>query len=357
MSGSRIGVIGAGYWGPNLIRNFVEIPEADLVAVADRDEGRLAHVRLRYPNIELTTPRYEDLFDLGLDGVAICTPPETHHSIASQCLENGLNVLVEKPLTTSSATAASLIALADRVERVLMVGHTFEYNPAVLRLKAMIDAGDVGQIRYIDAVRVGLGLFHPRLNVIWDLAPHDISILMRLLGEVPERVAVVGSACLKPGIVDVAYMTLYFPSGVSAHVRMGWLDPKKTRRITVVGSKRMAVYDDVALNEKIKMYDVRVDEVPHTDTFGEFQFAYHHGDIVSPHVDFQEPVRLECLEFLGAITEHRRAHTDGQDGLVVVRVIEAAQESLRNGGVPVAVGIEQSLNRPGLSAIQGSVAR
>jgi predicted dehydrogenase len=181
--------------------------------------------------------------------------------------------------------------------------------------------------------------------------------MMRLLGEVPERVAVVGSACLKPGIEDVAYMTLYFPSGVTAHIRMSWLDPMKTRRITVVGSKRMAVYDDVALNEKIKMYDVRVDEVPHTDTFGEFQFAYHHGDIVSPHVDFHEPVRLECLEFLGAIADERRPHTDGTDGLVVVRVIEAAQESLRNGGVPVSIGLEQRVERPGLAAIQGSVAR
>jgi predicted dehydrogenase len=353
MDNLRIGAIGAGYWGPNLIRNFVELPDVDMAAVIDLDPGRLAHLGTRYPQIAHLGRDFRELFDLGLDGVVVSTPPETHYDIVAECLTNGLSVLVEKPLTTDSRQARHLGALAEDRGVVLMVGHTFEFNPAVRALKAMLDAGDTGEIRYIDAVRVGLGLFHRTLNVVWDLAPHDISILIYLLGEMPTTVSTRGAACVQESVEDVAYMTLTFPSGVLAHTRMSWLDPMKTRRITVVGSRKMVVYDDVALDEKIKVYDKRVDAIPRTDTFGEFQFAYHHGEIVAPPVQFVEPLRLECAHFLDCIRSGERPLTDVDSGVRVISVIEAAQRSLREGGTPVEI---EPVLMP-VDAVNGRIAR
>jgi predicted dehydrogenase len=333
----RAGVIGSGYWGPNLIRNFVENQDTKVIGVADLAPARLAAIRDRFPQIGTLTTDYTDLFDLGLEAVVVSTPPETHSSIVADCLEHGLNVLVEKPLTTDVGSAIRLKELADSRDLVLMVGHTFEFNPAVRALKAMVDEGIAGDVRYIDAVRVGLGLFHPRLNVVWDLAPHDVSILIHVLEEMPTTVSTRGIACVQPDVEDVAYLTLMFPSGILAHIRLSWLDPMKTRRLTVVGSHKMIVYDDVALDEKIRVYDKRVDAMPHTDTFGAFQFAYHHGGIEIPPIDFQEPLRLECQHFVQCIRDGVRPLTDADNGIRVVRVIEAAQESLRAGGLPVEV--------------------
>jgi predicted dehydrogenase len=337
MNQLKIGAIGSGYWGPNLIRNFIELPTTEMAAVADLDAGRLTEMRKRHPQIPHLTQDYRALFDLGLDGVVISTPPETHHAIVRDCLENGLHVLVEKPLTTDLSSAEDLEAVAARNNRVLMVGHTFEYNAAVRKLKQMMDDGEAGDIRYIDAVRVGLGLFHPSLNVVWDLAPHDISILIYLLGEEPSSVSARGIACVQDSIEDVAYLTLRFPSGILAHMRLSWLDPMKTRRVTVVGSKKMVVYDDVALDEKIKVYDKRVDAMPRTDTFGAFQFTYHHGGIVSPPIDFVEPLRVECAHFVECIREGIRPLTDAASGIRVVKVIEAAQRSIEMDGSPVSI--------------------
>lgn len=328
----KVGAIGCGYWGPNLIRNFIEIPETDLVAVADLDRMRLNHMRTRYPQIGHVTENYRDFFEMDVDAVVISTPPPTHFAIASDCLRHGLHVLVEKPLTTSSDEARQLIEIAEENGRILMVGHTFEYNPAVHALKEMIQSGELGDIHYIDAVRVSLGLFHPTLNVIWDLAPHDISILIHLLGEAPYSVSTKGVACVQKDVEDIAYMTMMFPGNVLSHIRVSWLDPCKTRRITVVGSKKMVVYDDVESQEKIKVYDKRVNAIRRTDTFGEFQFAYHYGSVVSPYIRFEEPLRLECLHFAESIHEGKRPLTDGFNGLRVVEIIEAAQRSLKNGG-------------------------
>ena len=340
----RLGAIGCGYWGPNLIRNCVEIPSISLEAIVDLDWDRLNHVRTRYPGIPLATDDYRQLFDLGLDGVIVSTPPETHHDIVSDCLEHGLHVLVEKPLAITSADARRMVRRASDHDRILMVGHTFEYNPAVRALKALIDDNKLGDIHYIDAVRVGLGLFHPSLNVVWDLAPHDISILINLLGEMPASVTANGTACVQDSVEDVAYMTLTFPSGVLAHVRMSWLDPSKTRRLTVVGSEKMAVYDDVAAQEKIKLYDKRVDRIRRTDTYGEFQFAYHYGSVVSPYIHFEEPLRVECLHFAECIAREETPLTDGVNGLRVVEVIEAAQLSLASGGNPMPVEVGQPID-------------
>lgn len=343
----KVGAIGYGYWGPNLIRNFVELPTSTVAAVSDLDENRLKHVRERHPQIPVTTSNYQDLFTMGLDAVVVATPPHTHFQVVRECLMNGLHVLVEKPLTLSSADAYELIRIAEERNRVLMVGHTFEYNPAVRALKEMIDSGELGEIHYIDAVRVSLGLFSSRLNVIWDLAPHDISILLYLLGKMPESVCAQGNGCVQEGIEDVAYMTMRFPGNVMTHMRLSWLDPRKTRRITVVGSKKMVIYDDVEPQEKIKVYDKRVNAIRHYDTFGEFQFAYHYGDIVTPYIHFDEPLRIECGHFIECIQEGKQPQTDGHNGLRVVQIVEAAQQSLReqnsvihfdDGAHPVAAG-------------------
>jgi len=337
----KVAAIGSGYWGPNLIRNFIEMPDATVAAVADLDPERLTAIRSRFPQIGTLTTDYRALFDMGLDAVVVSTPPETHAAIVADCLEHDLSVLVEKPLTTDTESAEHLKAIADERGMVLMVGHTFEFNPAVRVLKSMLDDRIAGDIRYIDAVRVGLGLFHPRLNVVWDLAPHDISILIYLLGEMPLTASTRGVACVQDGVEDVAYLTLTFPSGILAHVRLSWLDPMKTRRLTVVGSRKMIVYDDVALDEKIRVYDKRVDAMPRTDTFGAFQFAYHHGGIEIPPIDFQEPLRIECQHFVDCVRAGLRPLTDADSGIRVVRVIEAAQESLRRGGAPVDVMAER----------------
>jgi predicted dehydrogenase len=335
---TRIGAIGCGYWGPNLIRNFVELPATTVEGVADLDPQRLAHMRERYPQIGCVTQDHRELFELGLDGVVVSTPPETHFALVRECLLNGLHVLVEKPLVTRSDEARELISLAEQEERVLMVGHTFEYNPAVHALKELIDSGELGEVLYIDAVRAGLGLFHPRLNVIWDLAPHDISIMTYLFGAPPVSVAARGLACLNERVEDVAYLSLMYPGSVLCHVRVSWLDPSKTRRITVIGSRKMAVYDDVESLEKLRIYDKRVDPIRRTDTFGEFQFAYHYGNVVIPHIHFEEPLRLEVQHFADCIQRSLHPRTDGTNGLRVVEAIEAAQLSLRSGGMVVGLG-------------------
>ncbi len=348
----RIGAIGCGYWGPNLIRNFIEIPEADLVAVADLNQDRLTHMKSRFPQIQVTTENYKELFDLELDGVVIATPPDTHAPIAIECMQNGLHVLIEKPITLNSKDAMSLHTLAQQKGLVLMVGHTFEYNPAVRYLKQMIDSGELGDVYYVDAVRASLGLFQTKANVLWDLAPHDISILRYLLDADPTSVSVHGATCVQEGIADVAYAAFRFPDNIMAHIRMSWLDPSKTRRITVVGSKKMVIYDDVENLEKVRIYDKGVKAIPHTDTFGDFSFAYHYGDVVIPHLKMKEPLRIQCSHFLDCIQNGETPQTDGINGLRVVQVLEAAQESLDKQGE--SVQIEQAT--PVTPALNGKSA-
>ena len=333
----RVGVIGCGYWGPNLIRNFVEIPEAELVAIVDLEAERLAHMQRRFPQISVTAHDYQQLFSLDLDAVVIATPPHTHAAIAQDCLRAGLHVLVEKPLTLDSQDAQMLIALAKEWDRVLMVGHTFEYNAAVRALKEMIDRGELGDIHYVDMVRASLGLFQTRANVLWDLAPHDISILRYILDSDPLSVSAHGVSCVHAGVEDVAYATLTFPGNLLAHIRISWLDPCKTRRITVVGSEKMVVYDDVEPLEKIRVYDKRVQAIRRTDTFGEFSFAYHYGDVVIPYIRNEEPLRVQIRHFIECIREGRTPLSDGYSGLKVVQTLEAAQCSLEDGGKLVMI--------------------
>lgn len=340
----RVGVIGCGYWGPNLIRNFVEIPRSKLIGVADLDEKRLAYIKSRYPDVR-TTRDYQELLAMSLDAVVVATPPATHFRIAREALQTGLHTFVEKPLTLNTRDAETLVEDADARDLTLMVGHTFEYNSAVRALKEIVDSGELGDVYYVDAVRVNLGLFQRDLNVLWDLAPHDISILLYLLGQDPVSVSAQGTACIFDGKHDIVYLNLAFPNGVLAHVRVSWLDPRKVRQITVVGSRKMVVYDDVETLEKIKVYDKGVDRPPYTDTFGEFQCSYRYGDVVIPYIGFVEPLRLECQHFLDCIVDGTEPQSSGRVGLKVVQVLEQAEQSLRNGGAQNEILLNQELIR------------
>jgi len=327
----KVGVIGSGYWGPKLARNFNAIPGVELFIVSDLRQDRLDHISGLYPGVKVTQD-YGELLDSEVGAVAIATPVSTHYEMAKAALERGKHILVEKPLTNNSQQAQELIDLAGEHGRVLMVGHTFEYNPAVGFLRDFIASGKLGQVYYINATRVNLGIFQQDINVVWDLAPHDISILLYILGVEPVSVSARGSAYVQPGIHDVAYLTLRFPDGVMADVRVSWLDPCKIRSITVVGSLKMIVYDDVEPVEKIKIYDKGVDVPPYSDTLEEFHLSYRHGDITTPAISSAEPLNLECTHFLDCIRYGKKPRSNGVVGMKVVRILEHAQRSLLNGG-------------------------
>lgn len=336
-STTRIGMIGAGYWGPNLARNFSELQGVDLVAIADLDEEALGRIRRRYRDVTTVTD-YRELFDLGLDAVVIATPPATHHAIAKECLEHDLHCMIEKPIADRLWQAQELVDLAYERDLRLMVGHTFEYNPAVREIRRMIGDGELGDVFYIDAVRTNLGLFQLNTDAMWDLAPHDISIINYLLDERPQKVSAHGGSFVmrEHGIHDLVYLHLEYPGGKLASIRVSWLDPNKTRRTTVVGDKKMLVYNDVASLEKIRVYDKGVEAMPYTDNYGEFQASYRYGDVTIPHLPWSEPLRIECEHFVTCVRTGDTPQSDGTSGLHVVQVLEAAQASLREGR-PVAL--------------------
>jgi predicted dehydrogenase len=324
----RVGVIGCGYWGPNLVRNLVEISNAQIVSVSDIRSERLEHIQRSYPQI-IGVQDYQELFEMDLDAIVVSTPPATHFKIAKDVLEHGIHVLVEKPLTQKSEQARELITLAQEKDLILMVGHAFEYNAGVQKLKTMIDEDELGEIYYIDSARLNLGLYQHDTNVLWDLAPHDLSILCYVLGKEPLSVKAHGLNCISKGVFDVVYMNLMFPDNILAHVHVSWLDPCKVRRVTVVGSKKMVIFNDVE-NDKIKIVDKGVNTQRDIKTFADFQYSYRNGDIQIPYLRFIEPLRLECQHFLDCINNHSVPRTDGEDGYRVVRILEAAQRSLEN---------------------------
>jgi predicted dehydrogenase len=330
-----IGVVGAGYWGPKHIRNFNELPGAEVAMVADASEARLAAIRAQFSGIHTTTDFQELLASPNIDAVVIATPVSTHAHLAGQALRAGKHVLVEKPLAASSQECRRLIQLAAEAGVVLMVGHTFLYNPAVLMLRDIVMSGELGEVYYAHAQRLNLGLFQRDINVLWDLAPHDLSIMMYVLGMDPIAVAARGRAHVRAGIEDTAYMDIMFPNNVSAFVHASWLDPNKVRRMTLVGSKKMVIYDDTEALEKIQLYDRGVDVSPRTEQSSEFQLSYRHGDMVIPAVPGYEPLRLECEHFLECISTGTMPRTDGAQGLNVVQTLEMADLSLASGGVMV----------------------
>ncbi len=327
----RIGVIGCGYWGPNLIRNFTQLRDSEVVACSDLDAERLEHMRSLYPGLH-TTQDYRELLAGDVDAVAIATPPETHHALTMAALAAGRHVFVEKPLAISESEGAEMVAEARRRGLTLMVGHTFVYTAAVNKIRELIDAGELGDILYVSTTRVNLGIFQDRINVIWDLAPHDVSILNYVLGTMPESVATQAHGYIRPEVEDVAFVTLRYPRGVMAHVHVSWLNPNKIRRTVVVGSRKMLVYDDVSPLEKIRIYDKGVTRIPHYDTFGEFQLSYRFGDIFIPRLDDAEPLKVACQHFVDSIATGRAPRSGGAEGLEVVRVLEAACTSAREEG-------------------------
>lgn len=332
----RIAQLGFGYWGPNLARNIHQMPEAELACVVDKDEQALATVRGLYPTTA-TTPHSDDVItDATIDAVVVATPARTHYSLARRALEAGKHVFVEKPLAMDLAEARALVTLARQQARVLMVGHVFEYNPAVRYIKQSIERGDLGEIYYLYSRRVNLGRVQSDINALWSIAPHDISIALYLLGQLPEAVSCQGAACLNGEVEDVIFLTLHFPGPVLCHIHASWLDPSKQREMTVVGSQKMIVYDDVSNEGKIRVYDKGVyrrgDPI-----YGEYQFKLHSGDILVPRIDMREPLREELDDFVRSIRTGSRPQADGENGLRVVAVLAAGQQSLAQGGLKVEV--------------------
>src|SRR5438876_659414 len=332
---TRVGVVGCGYWGPNLIRNFRQLPDCALKLMCDTSEQRLAHLKSLYPGIEGHKDFGHLLNGSGLDAVIIATPIRFHHSMAKASLLAGKHTFIEKPMASSVEECEELVQLAEERGLVLMVGHTFLYSPAVRKIKEIVDRGDIGDIQYISSRRLNLGLFQKDINVAWDLAPHDISIILHILGETPVAVNCQGNAHVTPQVEDVTNMSLLFPHKRFATIQSSWLEPRKIREMTIVGTRRMIVYDDLRTREKIRIYDARVERPPHYDTFAEFQYSYHYGDSYIPYLHQEEPLKLACQHFIECIKTNSEPLTNGRQGLELVRILEAASASLKMNGAPV----------------------
>lgn len=345
-----VGVVGCGYWGPNLIRNFCSLGECDLKVICDLDIQRLNHLQSLYQKVEVSTDFKAVVARNDLDALVIATSAPTHFPMAKEALLAGKHVFIEKPMATSSAQCEELVRLAAARKLTLMVGHTFLYSAPVRRIKEIITRGDIGEIRYISARRLNLGLFQRSINVTWDLAPHDISIILYVTGMLPTSINCQGNSHVTQGIEDVTSMCMNFDRGMFATVQNSWLDPRKVREMTIVGSRRMIVYDDVQPLEKIRIYDTRVETPPHYDTFAEFQYSYHYGDSYIPYVKQEEPLKVECQHYLECIRTGRKPITDGAHGAAVVRVLEASSQSLRLNGASVPFSSEASSEIPSPNA-------
>ncbi len=328
----NIAVVGCGYWGPNLIRNFVFSSRCKLKYICDLDPKRLEYLTRLYPGINATTHFAELVEDQELDAIVIATPVNFHFELARKGLEAGKHILLEKPMASSAAQCRELIDLAERKKLTLMVGHTFIYSSPVRMIKEIVERGEIGDILYISAQRLNLGLFQKDINVAWDLAPHDISIINYVMEGYPICLNCQGKAHVSSDVEDVTNMSLNYPNGKFATIQSSWLDPNKVRRMTFVGSKKMIVYDDTEPLEKIKIYDKAVNVPPHYETFGEFQFSYHYGDMSAPYIKQTEPLKVQCEHFLDCIINEMKPLTDGSKGLSVVSILEAASLSLKNHG-------------------------
>jgi predicted dehydrogenase len=331
----RVAVVGLGYWGPNLARNLQMLECAELAAICDRSAERLAQQGRRFLGAEPLADFEEVLDDDAIDAVAIATPVSSHFPLARAALEAGKHVFIEKPLASSSAECLELMRLADERNLVLMPGHTFLYSPPVVAIRQLIDEGTLGELCFISASRVNLGLHQADVSVAWDLGPHDFSILRYWLGEGPTHVSALTRGYVMPSIPDVAFIDLEFPSRTIAHVELSWLAPSKLRRTTIVGTERMVVYDDTS-TEPVRIFDSGVD-FRDPETFGEYRLSYRVGDIVSPRVDAAEPLSLELSDFCDAICSGSTPRSSATIGLEVVRMIEAVDRSQELGGARVAV--------------------
>lgn len=332
----NVAVVGYGYWGPNIVRNVMERPELNFWGLCEMSTERTAKFEARYPGARTTTSFDEVLADDTVDAVSIATPPATHYTLARQALEAGKHVMVEKPLATSEIEAESLVELADRLGLVLMPGHTFLYSPPVNKVKELIDSGELGEVYFITSSRMNLGLYQPG-GVIKDLAPHDLSILLYWLDRPVSIVSASGSTVFEDGNPETAFLTLSFEEGPTANVQLSWLAPHKVRQMIVVGSKRMVVYDDAALDGAVRIYD-RGFDFTEPSTFGEYQLTYRSGDMVVPRLEVAEPLGLELEDFANSIRTGERPRSHSRLGVEIVRVLEAAHTSLTLSGKPVALG-------------------
>lgn len=331
----RVGVVGVGHWGPNLVRNFADSPRAELAWLCDKNPKALSAVAARHPGARHSSELDDLLVDPDLDAVVVATPISTHHAIAAAALDAGKHVWVEKPLAASSQAVADLIERAESRDLVLLPGHIALYSPSVVRIKEMIDAGELGDIHFISISRVNLGLHQSDASVIWDLAPHDLSILRYWLDDLPAEVSAMARGCIFPDIPDVAFVNMRFGSGTIAHLELSWLSPSKLRRTAIIGSSKMVVYDDTS-PEPVRIFDSGA-SLPDFGSFGEFQLAYRTGDIVSPRIDASEPLALEVADFCAAVLDGTPPRSSLEIGVDVVRSIEAVEESLATGGGAVVL--------------------
>jgi len=330
-----VAVVGLGYWGPNLVRNLYELEQAEVAAICDVRRAPIDVLRRRFPGVRWSTSYKDILADRSIEAVAIATPVSTHYSLVAEALRAGKHVFVEKPLASSSAEAQELIDLARERELVLMPGHTFIYSPAVMLIRSIIESGELGEIYFISTSRVNLGLHQSDASVVWDLAPHDFSILRYWLSETPAAISALTRACVFPGTPDVAFIDLEFASGPVAHVELAWLAPSKLRRTTIVGSQKMVVYDDTS-NEPVRIFDSGV-AVKTPETFGEYKLTYRTGDVISPNVAVTEPLFSELGDFCSSIRSRVEPRSSAELGLEVVRMLEAVDASLAREGTRVPV--------------------
>ena len=331
----KIAVIGYGYWGPNLVRNFSWAPNAQVKYVCDLDEKQLARVKGMFPNVEKTTTNLQEVLDdPEVQAVAISTPVRTHFPLAKAALLKGKHVMVEKPMTDSVAQAKELVKLAADKGLTLMTDHTFLYTGAVRKIKALIEAGDLGEIYYFDSMRVNLGLFQSDVNVIWDLAPHDLSIMLHLINKKPTAVSATGVAHVAGQPENIAYMNVFFQDNTIAHFNVNWLSPVKVRQILIGGSKKMVLYDDMNNSEKVKVYDSGIQVTTKEEVY-KAMISYRSGDVYCPKLDGAEALATECRHFLESIANKTKPLSDGNFGLEVVRILDAAQQSMENRGAIV----------------------
>jgi predicted dehydrogenase len=337
MSGISAAVIGLGYWGPNILRNAIEIGGFESIYGYDSNSSMMEKNKKRFPLMK-AAKSYEEILDSDEIGcVFICTPPSTHYMLARKALEQGKHVLIEKPMTVNTSEAEELISLAEKGSLKLMVGHTFEFSPAVKKIKQIIDSGLLGDIYFISTTRINLGIHRKDVSVIWDLATHDFSILFRIIDEIPERISAVSNSFVRKGLKDVAFINMKYRSGIIANINVSWLSPKKVRETIIVGNKKMLIYDDTKSDEKIKVFDRGVDLLKDPGSFGEYQLIYRTGDIYSPVLEAVEPLNAEIRHFLGCIVDGSKPLTDGYCGLKVVKAVNAAEESSEKNGEVVLI--------------------
>jgi predicted dehydrogenase len=329
----RLAVVGVGGWGRNLARNYYEIPEANLRYVCDADQSKLDRISRQLPGVKLTRDIDVLLRDPDLEAIIVATPAPLHYQHCKVILEAGKDVFVEKPFVLEIAHAEELIRIAAARQRILMVGHLLEYHPVVTRLKQLIESGELGTLLYVYSQRVNLGTVRKDENALWNFAPHDISVIMFLLGMAPTDVSARGQCCLQPGVEDVVFMNMNFGGRSMAHVHVSWLDPHKIRKLTLVGSRKMAIFDDIEANEKLRIYDKGAQINTEYTSFAEY-IGLRFGDITTPYIKVSEPLQIECRHFLECVRSRKQPLSDGEDGLRVIKVLDAAQRSLRSNGEP-----------------------